>query len=349
MFKKIFTMFLAVTLLSLTVLTPVANAGSQPNDKFGIPDKILGFPVLFLQTPQNTVAFPESYKGIAILGTKVPFSPEHVRKIPIKEILNALPPGWTVQFAYGVNRTTESLAKANERNNESKRALIAATGHLPKLGTEPGRAIMQNTDPASYDLVYQNVNCYAPTVGSSQDGYSAFLNNVETDYGFFMQVGLLFIAGYGKVVYTNDNFGLEAQDFSISYVAGHQYSFAIQYSGTSGTWYQIAADITAQDADLFTATNASGTKLYNFEHTSAWFENYNANSNWYSGFNSTLTAFYAKESTEIEQPENNLQNWGGTSIIVRDSNNQIITNNVITGNLANGGSANWSLSNMPLH
>ena len=98
------------------------------------------------------------------------------------------------------------------------------------------------------------------------NGYSAFVNNVMTNMGYFLQVGLLFRpdncspgrnasnaldtsgGGRGQVVWTGSKTvdgqsqgSLQAQPLPLTYCPGHHYFTTISY--TNGTWWTCAADI----------------------------------------------------------------------------------------------------------
>jgi hypothetical protein len=160
-----------------------------------------------------------------------------------------------------------------------------------------GYALFENTDAGSYtDANAQSVNLVAPSAFPNSSRGTYFLNNVMTDQGYFIQAGLEFYKGTGRVVWTDDSFGLHPQDYSpiIPYVASHTYRFTISY--WSGHWWMCGQDNAVPSSYTChpeTKMGANGTHLNAEVNTSIWVETNETLPNWYSGFSSPFQAWGA--------------------------------------------------------
>jgi hypothetical protein len=90
-------------------------------------------------------------------------------------------------------------------------------------------------------------------------------------------------------------------------------------------------------------TNATGTKLIRDPNTSVFFENWNTNANWYTGFTNPINSWNAGDCRAQWKA------WNGGQIYIVNSAGQLVPNNgIITGSLVNYGIAAWHLDKVLL-
>ena len=83
-------------------------------------------------------------------------------------------------------------------------------------GDERAFAVFQNTDAGSYtDDNAQSVKIKTPSgIGTGQDEFSAALNNVKSNTGYFMQTGMVFREGDPFIAWTEHHEKLKAQRYT---------------------------------------------------------------------------------------------------------------------------------------
>jgi hypothetical protein len=130
----------------------------------------------------------------------------------------------------------------------------------------------------------QDATLTSPSSIDSDNDTSAFLNNVKTSTGYFIQNGFWFDGTTGLVIWTSDYWWNYPQPIDdIPYVADHDYQFIIS-AGVGGWWvYQYdTSDINTYRC-IFD-DQADGSFMIPGINTSVWFENFNTVDNWDDGF-----------------------------------------------------------------
>ncbi|MCC6192564.1 MAG: hypothetical protein IT318_26360 [Anaerolineales bacterium] len=167
--------------------------------------------------------------------------------------------------------------------------------NLTTASPSPGFVIIEDTNAGLYtDDNGQQVTLVAPTIGGSQTQYVSYLNNVMSDADFFMQNGFALLSnGTGFVNWTDEATSppLAAQAYGMGYVVGHNYRFTI--SRSSGIWQYCVADADTGAYMCQQRSVATGTHMKADLNTSVFVENWNANSNWSSGFSYRFRAYDA--------------------------------------------------------
>lgn len=353
----------AVGFSAPTGRAPAAPSTPSPYDPaaHGLPDAIEGYKVLAVLDSVNTACMPVGLKRL-VLQASEPSQEEFLAQYRPEAIQRALElrglktTQWLVQVV-GPGASTEAfLAENDDWNNSAKR------GGCPKL--EPlrngsdwdeitiasghnGVAVFEDLDAGQYtDDNAQGVDLVAPSsLGASQNAFSAFLNNVLTNGGYFLQDGFLFREdGTGRVIWADDRVGLVAQYYNISYTGGNSYRFTITY--TSSVWQMCARD--NQNPGTYTCiteSQATGTHLAADLNTSIFAENANTNSNWYSGFTSPWVARNARIY------RNGIgQNWSSNHRHTADAcTASWPATDALSGSLANDGTGYVYPRYVPLH
>lgn len=163
----------------------------------------------------------------------------------------------------------------------------------------------------------------------------------------FLQVGFWFYSsgiGVGQVKWTSAlNYNSQPQPTGVSYVAGDQYDFSIEYESASQCWNVFIDDQTAGSSASFSTDCNIGLTYVDQTNVGSgvFLENANSNSNWYQGLGS-ISATYA-----MAQWSGNWNYWPIDYQGTFDCSGNL-ANNVISGSLVDGGSSYWSASGMPL-
>lgn len=172
---------------------------------------------------------------------------------------------------------------------------------------------------------------------------NGFTDESWGDYdGYFLQSGQLYSAGEGYHVWSDFSEGLEAQYFDIDYVAGHRcYYFVAKF--TAG-WYMGMGDYTSGQWDYVFDDDAVGDTLIKDIATSVFFENWNTNSNWYSGFTNPISVYNAYNGIAVPA---DIHQWNNDYIVILDSEGRQRSNGwifkIISGRLRRFGTAKWNL------
>ena len=173
-----------------------------------------------------------------------------------------------------------------------------------------------------------------------------------------MQTGFTFLgASWGQwahtpwVTYSSDTWGQEMQYYgsaAMPYVAGHTYEFMVlYYNSQPDGWLYSAYNRNNGKFAYVIDYSATGSQLANSDYNSSVFwENYNTNQNWYSGFTNQVRASYARES----RPGYGWVYWVYEAKVMVDSNgnDRSATSSEIGGNLRYNGTASWYLNNILL-
>lgn len=210
-----------------------------------------------------------------------------------------------------------------------------------------GFAIFQNKDAGKYtDDDGQGVKIKTPSsIGTGQDSFSAALNNVKTNTGYFMQTGMIFRENDPYIAWSETAVGLVAYEFAdVPYKSNTRYQFSI--SRSSSTWQMCAGnDEDIDDYQCVATSVATGTHLKEDVNTSVFFENANDNDNWHSGFPSTVSVSHAKLYRSGTG-----QAWGSEDrwTVHACGSDQYPVSGAMNSTLKNNGSATWKMAGIPL-
>ncbi len=355
-------------LLSLGGKVEAANHSTEflsvPSSQYGIPPVLAGYEVLMVFTSQTTACIPNGIKRLVLRSTEQTLEDQVNNRNP-QDIDEALiqsgildRQNWDIQIV-GPDLSLETILDENDKWNELSEGQDCVTLAPIAVGTDGtelktaspanGYTVIENIEAGWYtDDNAQGVGLVAPSVGSNQNGYSFFLNNVLTNTNWFLQNGFAFREnfwgnGYGSVVWTDTGHGLAAQNYSIPYTAGHFYGFVI--SGNSGIWQLCAQD--NDNPSTYTcifSTGSSGTHLLANQNTGIFAENTNTNTGWNSLFSLSWQAFDAKIC------RNGIcQSWSTQHRHTIDAcaSNWPVSS-AISGSLISGASAYFHTSGLPL-
>lgn len=342
-----------IVLLFLLVLASTIPFSANANN-FSYPDSINGYPVIYIQTSENTYGLSSREVVLTILDKSAKTTEESMTHLNLKEYLknNPLPKGYSIEVYGGPGASKEEFEKVHNKINEELKKigpiLLGGPGLFEsntKVAGGPTFATFANNDPASQVVTEQRARWYAPVVGSSQNAYSAFLVNGMTNVNrYFLQSGQVYIFGTGFNMWADTTTGLSTRPFNVSYVPFHLYEFSIVYSPAGGFWSLWCEDYTASIFDYYYELNATGTSFINDPNTCVFFENWNTNANWYTGFiPNPMYAFYARDYVAQWKA------WNSGQIYIIDSaGNYLPNNNIIIGSLVNYGYAYWYLNRILL-
>ncbi len=360
-------MVLVVTIATVSYVQ-AKQVDLPPGDPYapsanGVPDVLGDYKVLAVLTPGNTACMIADHKRLVLQTTQLDqesflqaYNPQDIDQALQEHALPRLK-SWEI-LVVGPGMSREQFISETENWNRDFRDRNCATlgpvregsdwGEIYRDGVGAGFALIENLSAGSYtNDNAQSVFLIAPSsLGSSQDTYSAFLNNVKTDSStfFVLQNGFLFPNGEGRVVYTDINLGLVAQSYGIPYVGGDPYRFTITY--TSSTWFMCAEDY--NNPSTYTCMPSSGTgvgtTLARDLNTSIWVEDRNTNGNWYSGFSNPWQAYGA-----LIYRNGIPQNWGSQHRhTVHECASSWPVTSAIGGSLTGGSTAYFYLGGVPL-
>ena len=181
----------------------------------------------------------------------------------------------------------------------------------------------------------------------SHDDWSAALNNVKTDENDFIQSGFILKEDDERIVWTDYEHSLGAQEFEdVPYYTSTQYYFSNTY--TSSTWWLCAGNNSNLDEEYECqeSDETEGTELQDHLSTNVFFENANTNSDWDSGFPSTISATDAKiyrDGTGYD--------WTLEDRLTGDNcagGGYPVSGAMGTTSLKDGGTGTWTMSGIPL-
>jgi hypothetical protein len=258
--RKSINLLVVLLLISFTMNSFAQDSGGSSNIlQQNMPETVAGYRVMGVLTPDSTPCMPSGSQRF-VLQTSEPNVETFLQNARLGAIreeltnLGLITTGgiWNISFV-GPNAAREGIISGNERwsAHVSQFGCIKLTPmNTDSDGTEysipspdPGRAVFENVDADSFtDDNAQSVNLVAPSsVGNSQNGSSALLNNVRTDSGslYVLQNGLNFQGGSGFVIWTDTTWGYDAQMYEdIPYSAGSDYWFGITF--TDDAWFMCA-------------------------------------------------------------------------------------------------------------
>jgi hypothetical protein len=116
------------------------------------------------------------------------------------------------------------------------------------------------------------------------------------------------------------------------------------------SWYVAMDDLS--DGGMWSwhwESDAVGTKLVRSIRTSVFLENWNTNSNWYTGFTNPISVYKAYNGMSYPT---SIHKWYNDYIVILDDEGRQRSNGVIfhiiSGRLRNLGTANWNLNRILL-
>jgi hypothetical protein len=353
--KNLIKFFAAIVLLSALIIPSTAASANQD-----YPESINGLPVIFVQTSENTAWISDDTTVIVLLDTSNKLE-ESAEKLSSYVSKNPLPEGWSIEVIGGENVSKETILQNHKANNDiweqcwpiqlggppsqtsnknDVKGVVANTLRSPS----PTFAIDSPTDPGSETITYIGARWIAPQIGSYQDNYSALLVNGMTDDDYFLQSGQVYHNGVGYNIWADNDTGYIAVPYNIQYVTGHDCEYFVALFWDD--WVMWMRDYTAGQWDYYYEPNAVGTRLINDIATSVFFENWNTNSSWYTGFTNPISVSNAYNG--IATPAQ-VHKWNNDYITILDTyGSSQPNNNIITGRLRNFGTAYWHLDNILL-
>jgi hypothetical protein len=352
--KRIGVLLLLVILVSAMGFPLTTDA-----DEVKYPTEINGYPVIFVQTHENTCTLTDGEIVLTILDTKNT-AQTSLSNIALGQYMkeNTLPKGCMIEVYGGPGVSKESFVKIHNQNNAvflsiSKESPKWFSGRVPYkqvsnanvkqasmsvLASYSTFAACDNLDPSNQTITDQQIQFTAPTVGSNQDWASFLMNNGRTNGNYFLQTGQMYVQGAGYHIWADTGSGLSPNYFNLSYTAGYSYEYSICYD-IPGEWSLWCENLSFGTFDYVLRTGITGTYLAS--DTSVFFENWNSNANWYQGFSNHLYAYQAKDY--IVQ----WKYWQTGQIQIINSAHQLVPNNgIITGGLLNGSQACWHVENI---
>ena len=346
------------TVLILIVLSLVMSLPVGASDQPSYPKSINGLPVIFVQTPDNTVGLTAGQVVLTLLDKTAATDRESAAKLNLAKYLtdNPLPKGWAIEVYGGPGASKGTFKKTHKESYDFQKKYggvklgpIASpkVELVPLLTGQPTFATVADDDPAIKTIDDIHAHWNAPQVGTHQSTnfYSALLNNGWTNTGYFLQSGQVFYWGTlgGRNVWADTTTGYSSREFNVAYVSGHEYSFSIWLSGTD--WVMSCFDQTGAIYDYYSEPNSTGTYLVSSPNTSIFFENYNANADWYQGFTNPISVFGAEDGYDDLW----FGPWERQNVYIVDSfGNYQPNNSIITGSLTSYGTAAWHLENILL-
>ncbi len=339
-------------------------------DNHAVPVRVSGYPVVHVESSHND-PFHVGLPKVIVYAKDCKWDGKATPPIAAPE---DWPEGWTLSvFGGGTPMSIAEAATRIEKNLGEIRGLhkfqatnapilprhemaISEASGTSKRGIYPTFASVANLDPDHHTVNGQKVRMVAPQMGTNQDKCSNWLLNGLTNTNYFTQTGFQFFgAAWGQwahtpwVVYTSHTWGLEAQYYNnMPYETGHTYEFMIlYYDSQPDGWLYSAYDRNNGNFEYVIDYTATGSNLVNRDYeTSVFWENYNTNQNWYSGFTNPVRASYAQES----RPGYGWFYWFYEAKVMVDSNGnaRYATSSEIGGNLRYNGTARWYLNKILL-
>jgi len=352
------TYLLGVLALSTSLIIPVsANSLSQT-----IPTSIAGLPVIYVETPSNTLGLQPGTIDIVLLEKNDSTTTEHTSRKLVSEHLNShsLPNGWSISVIGGPNVSKDEFQKDITAHNEwyLKNSLTISTNQSLLTTVSPATAlptvwaIDQYGDTSNYQVTEQDVTWTAPyKYDDNQDmgHFTTLLNNIWTNTGSFIQTGEIFWAyGTPQNTYACNSWTFNRYYISTPYVANHIFTFVIVYTG--GQWLTECYDHNSMTWDD-EYTPATGNYAANTADTSVFFENNNTNPLWWTFFY-TPGYQYPQISVNLAWDKRNgmFSSWNNDTIVIRRANRTTVIPTppgIIGGGLKNFGTATWYLQNVP--
>ena len=368
--------FLTILLLLLIPGAAMAGVDSVYPSQDSPPTHIASHEVMQIRNSDNTPCYPSDAPPTVTLAASAPglenlLSSGAPNMAAIKQDLqsNGFPEGTRVSMT-GPGITKAMVKKIQDKANAHRRergciqfgklddAVLDDTV-LDSPGQSTGPAMHSHLNPG-YSVIMdteitgqgnhngQSVILTAPTIGNNQDNFSAFLNNGYTNAipGWLLQNGLLFDGSVGSVVWTDERYGLNPVDYTMSYVVDHDYYFTISY--TNSLWWLCASDRTVGSStyECVNSPSTEGTRLTRSVNTSVWFENQNTALFWFEGFSTPAIAHTARNY--VNGVESYWSHEKQFTIICGDRYDDDGANQAIEGELKNNGTAEFVVYRVPL-
>ncbi|OGN95694.1 MAG: hypothetical protein A2Z77_07930 [Chloroflexi bacterium RBG_13_51_36] len=356
-----------IVLVLLLILVPAITVSSDKE----YPQFINGEPVIVVQTSENTLSLSSNTVVLTILDDSNSME-ESIAKFSDYLGSHQLPEGWSITVVGGPGASEEGVLKVHDSFNDAVRKnggpfktgrpiQSFASSESPEIAastigpTNPTFAIDATGDPGSETIKYIAAQWVAPQVGPNQDEYSELLVNGWTDQGlvdpygdyqsgYFLQSGQLYYGGQGYHIWTDTSKGYLNQFWPVEYVPGHECWYAIA-GWVDGSWSVAMYDVSAGGMwSWHWEPEAVGTKLVQSIATSVFFENWNTNTNWYTGFTNPISVYKAYNGFSYPL---SIHKWYNDYIVILDDEGSQQSNDIIfkiiSGRLRNLGTANWNL------
>lgn len=319
-----------------------------------VPAKVGDFPVIFVERPENC---PWMVRDKVILVLQGPPDLEKALSNPaLPKAVDNLPSKWSVKVVGGPNFTIQGYLDSVAKNMRAYQEY----GPLPQGGLSRGDprtyACCCDKDPHSMDIDYLGATWEAPTVGYEQDEHSLMTLVGKTYWaGDFIQTGQWYQNnGVGRLGYTTNRLDYYPEWYDKQYYPGHMYYNFISNCNIT-KWYVGVQDLTAGDEYEYKVVWAAGEKLDSYYEnndfdTGVFFENFNSNQDWYSGFSDAIEVRHALEK---EQGSSEYLSWQDEvqvdQIVYEDGTSpwwydDELNYEVIDGTLINDNTTEWDLS-----
>jgi len=348
----------SIILLLLILLIPSIAVSADPK----YPEFINGEHVIYVQTSENTYLLHSNQVILTVLDDSNNME-ESIAKFSDYLSNHQLSEGWSIEVIGGPGSSEEGYLQVHKSNNDaakkrgptkyggpiqsftSSESFEATTlGHYERV---PTFAVDATSDPGSETITYIDAEWVAPTVGTSQNHHSGLLVNGYTNTEYFMQSGQGYELAGPRNIWCDDSHELVGMDFGIPYVAGHRCFYFIGRF-TAG-WYMGMRDYTSGQFNMVYEPSATGTKLIKNPMTGVFFENWNSNSNWYTGFTNPISVYNAWNGIAVPA---NVHKWNNDYIQIYDSNGNLHSNGIIfkiiSGRLRRLQTAKWNLQRILL-
>ncbi len=362
-----FTKAISILVALLTII--VSNVEGQEVSVQMFPSTVGGYKVLTIQ--DSLACMPPGRTRIVLQANQPDVTTflNEVNRTIIKDEINTLVDNWDLTVVGPDVTLNEILKRTNERElwyEDSACPQLKPTIDIEPGGTEvvvggegAGLALFENTNAGLYiddnaqAVRMKTTTDYFKESPRFQDNYSAILNNVATNTGFFLQAGIFYhkqpeqiYVRPPELVWSTSFQNFEAQAFDLQYWTGHTFWFTVTY--TNGLWWMCVADLDRQHGTAYVCEDeaaATGTHLGASLDTSIWFENVNfANDlDWYQGFTPPTISHAKIYRNGIEQY------WSAEHkhIVHHCNSGSWPVSNVLTGSLVNGGTGTFTLSGVP--
>jgi hypothetical protein len=210
-FKVIATLLFTSAIVALMLPGAVSAAAGQSSPNY--PTSIAGYPVIYVNTADNNPNITPGSVVLTVLDntTKVFDQASAVDQTTAATAIgkylstNALPTGWSIEIYGGPGATKESYIAAHNLLGDWKNSvgnirlgpqtsLVQSDSISPMLTGNPTLATDENRDPVSLSntVTFQSAYWFSPYIGTNQSLYSALLNNIDTNTGYFLQAGQVY-------------------------------------------------------------------------------------------------------------------------------------------------------------
>jgi len=246
----------------------VSSAAEQPI----YPTSIAGLPVIFVQTPDNTITLPSDSVVLTLMDDGSATVEESVAKLKLSEYLSAhpLPKGWNITICGGPEVSKEKYEKNHQKNNEklkmdewlqnnrqvrsqmmqsiaSEKSDFSTTSIL---SFSSSAAAIRNTDCSSGNNVdWQHIEWYAPDRSYYYtDAPSMLINNGYTNTYCFIQTGQWWGSSDSLNFWTDLQTQFYPQTFvNVEYIPNDLYGYNVFYDIESDSWIMSCTNYMTDD------------------------------------------------------------------------------------------------------